>query len=172
MIFPDDFPGSKADHCLIRFRRRLCPVMLSTVVLASAGVVSGQENATAPGGSVAPRYHTLQRGESLRYLAHKYGVSVLELARANSIDDVNKVYTGEQIRIPGRPQARPARPAPPRRNARPTGRFSLTFSNIDVRDALAQIAQYARTDIVVTPGTTGIVSINLRNRTPDEAIRP
>lgn len=51
------------------------------------------------------------------------------------------------------------------------GRISINFANTDVKQALASIGAYARTDIMLTPGTTGAVSINLRNRTPDEAIR-
>jgi len=47
----------------------------------------------------------------------------------------------------------------------------LTFSNVDVRDALVRIAQYAGVDVLLAPGATGSISINLRERTPDEAIR-
>ncbi len=54
--------------------------------------------------------------------------------------------------------------------ARPS-RISLTFSNVDVRDALVRIAQYAGVDVLLAPGATGTISINLRDRTPDEAIR-
>jgi type II secretory pathway component GspD/PulD (secretin) len=42
---------------------------------------------------------------------------------------------------------------------------------VDVRDALVRIAQYAGIDVVMAPGATGTVSINLRERTPDEAVR-
>jgi len=50
-------------------------------------------------------------------------------------------------------------------------RISITFTNVDVRDALVRIAQYAGVDVLLAPGATGSVSINLRERTPEEAIR-
>ncbi len=64
------------------------------------------------------------------------------------------------------------RPVPPAHttHARPD-RISLTFSNVDVREALVRIAQYAGVDVLLAPGATGTISINLRERTPDEAIR-
>ncbi|HLV81297.1 MAG TPA: hypothetical protein VKT32_13510 [Chthonomonadaceae bacterium] len=66
----------------------------------------------------------------------------------------------------------PSQHAHPRRviQSRPSG-ISLTFSNVDVRDALDQIAKYSGTDILLTPGAKGMISLNLRNRTSDEAIR-
>ncbi len=50
-------------------------------------------------------------------------------------------------------------------------RISLAFSNVDVRDALVRVAQYSGIDVLLAPGATGNVSINLRERTPDEAVR-
>jgi len=64
-------------------------------------------------------------------------------------------------------------PAPPRSQpqaVRPTGRISLAFTNTEVRDVLAQIAAYSGTDIILTPGARGQVSVSVRNRTPEEAI--
>jgi len=48
---------------------------------------------------------------------------------------------------------------------------SLVFTKADVRDVLTQIAGYTHADILITPGATGSISINLRNRTAEEAIR-
>jgi general secretion pathway protein D len=70
----------------------------------------------------------------------------------------------------GREGAAPARPAQ-MRPARPLERISLTFSNVEVREIIAKIADYTRTDVILTPGATGSVTLNLRSRTPDEAIR-
>lgn len=69
---------------------------------------------------------------------------------------------------PSRPPAVPAAQIQPQRTGR---RLFLTYSRVDVRDVLAEIADYSGTDIVITPGTNGVISINLRNRTADEAIR-
>ncbi len=45
--------------------------------------------------------HTVTSGESLGVIARKYGVSVGELAAANSITDPSKVRVGQQLVIPG-----------------------------------------------------------------------
>ena len=54
--------------------------------------------------------------------------------------------------------------------ARPA-RLYLRFAGVEVHVVLDQIASYASTDILLTPGAKGLVSINLRNRTPEEAIK-
>jgi type II secretory pathway component GspD/PulD (secretin) len=50
-------------------------------------------------------------------------------------------------------------------------RLTLTFSSLDVRVVLDQISSYAHVDVLMTPGAKGIVSVNIRNRTADDAIR-
>ena len=45
--------------------------------------------------------HTVTTGESLGVIARKYGVSVGELAAANSITDPSKVRVGQTLLIPG-----------------------------------------------------------------------
>jgi LysM repeat protein len=45
--------------------------------------------------------HTVTSGESLGVIARKYGVSVGELAAANSITDPSKVRVGQSLVIPG-----------------------------------------------------------------------
>ncbi len=67
---------------------------------------------------------------------------------------------------PGTPAA-PRRPAPARAGAA----LSVAFSDVSVRDVLTAIAGYAHVDILLTPGARGRITISLRNRTPDEAIR-
>src|SRR2546421_12109918 len=42
------------------------------------------------------------------------------------------------------------------------GRISLTFNKTDIRDVLSTIAQYAGVDVLVTPGATGAITLNLR----------
>jgi type II secretory pathway component GspD/PulD (secretin) len=53
----------------------------------------------------------------------------------------------------------------------PGGRISVSFTDMSVRGVLATIAEYAKTDVLVTPGATGNVSVNIRSRTADDAIR-
>ena len=68
--------------------------------------------------------------------------------------------------------ARPRAAKPATRPARkPPETITINFPNIEIRKALATVAAYAQADVLITPGATGNVSINLRNRTPDEVIR-
>jgi len=45
--------------------------------------------------------HTVQPGESLLSIAHQYGVSIRELAQRNYILNINLVFVGERLVIPG-----------------------------------------------------------------------
>lgn len=54
--------------------------------------------------------HTVQRGENLQSIAEFYGVSVMEIQRANTIVNPNYIQAGMQIVIPVAPA--PVQPAP------------------------------------------------------------
>src|SRR4051794_31925933 len=77
----------------------------------------------------------------------------------------------------GSPPGRPPVPAgltrlqPAAGGAPQGGRISVNFVDADVSQVLSTIAAYTRTDILITPGTTGKVTLNLRDRTAEEAIR-
>ena len=44
--------------------------------------------------------YRVKRGDSLSAIAHKYGVSVHQLANANGIKNPNRIYAGQVICIP------------------------------------------------------------------------
>ncbi|MCC2668257.1 MAG: type secretion system protein [Armatimonadetes bacterium] len=70
------------------------------------------------------------------------------------------------------PAARPAAVRPLVKKPRqPPETLSVNFPSIDIRQALATVASYAQADVLITPGASGKVSINLRNRAPEEVIR-
>lgn len=46
-----------------------------------------------------PVPHTVQRGESLSIIAQRYGVTVDDILQANSIDNPNRIYAGQQLNI-------------------------------------------------------------------------
>ena len=73
----------------------------------------------------------------------------------------------------GQQNRRAAPLTPPRAGAVRKGASSISvvFTKADVRDVLTQIAGYTNADILVTPGASGTISINLRNRTAEQAIR-
>jgi LysM repeat protein len=63
--------------------------------------------------------HVVQRGETLTHIALRYGVNVWTIARANGITNLNFVYVGQRLVIPGAP-APPQPPAPKKTAALPS----------------------------------------------------
>jgi len=73
--------------------------------------------APAPAPAPAPgcaAYHTVQYGQGLGWIASYYGVNMYTLARANNIYDLNHIYAGMTLCIPGfaPPAPQPPPPAP------------------------------------------------------------
>jgi len=50
----------------------------------------------------SPLYYTVKKGDSLKAIAHKYKITLVTLATANKIKDVNKIVVGQRLKIPGR----------------------------------------------------------------------
>lgn len=67
--------------------------------VAFAGVVGvavgGQAGAGSSSGS-----HVIQRGETLSGVARSVGVSVADLAQANGISDIHRIYAGRRLVVP------------------------------------------------------------------------
>lgn len=58
--------------------------------------------------------HTVRRGENLYRIALRYGLTTQALAAANGVVNVNQVYVGQRLVIPGAGDTSPApAPAPP-----------------------------------------------------------
>ncbi|WP_429970773.1 LysM peptidoglycan-binding domain-containing protein [Fructilactobacillus sp. Tb1] len=65
---------------------------IATVAAVSAGVLfAGSQSVSAN----TTTKHTVVAGDTLNKLSAEYGVSVQDLAQANSIKDINKIYVGE-----------------------------------------------------------------------------
>lgn len=45
--------------------------------------------------------YTIQKGDTLSAIARRYGTTVQALAEANGIEDVNRIYVGDNLTIPG-----------------------------------------------------------------------
>lgn len=64
--------------------------------------------APSPGSSTT---YTIQRGDTLSAIARRYGVTVAALRQSNNIANVNRIYVGQRLQIPGGRSSAPA-PAP------------------------------------------------------------
>lgn len=50
--------------------------------------------------------YTIQKGDTLSAIAKRYGTTVQAIAEANGITDVNRIYVGDSLNIPGNTQAK------------------------------------------------------------------
>ena len=56
-------------------------------------------NAILAGQTVAKTYYTIRHGDTLSDIAEDYGSTVTDICKWNSIDDPNKIYVGDKIRV-------------------------------------------------------------------------
>lgn len=66
----------------------------------------------SPSGQPTYATYTVQPGDSLAVIAAQYGMTYIDLARLNGIDDPDDIKVGQVLRVPGPPEPPPA-PAPP-----------------------------------------------------------
>ena len=73
-------------------------VALLFVALAGCSATAGRAKNVGRGDGI---YHEVRRGENLWRIGKAYGVSHVELARANNITDASKLEVGQKIFVPG-----------------------------------------------------------------------
>lgn len=67
------------------------------------------------------RVHVVQYGETLLGIALRHGVSAWDIAQANGISNLNYIYVGQRLAIPGAaPTPRPSSPSRPAMPSQPT----------------------------------------------------
>ena len=74
---------------------------------------SSQPNAQGP--AVAPATHKVMAGETLYAIAWRYGLDARDLGRWNRLDDFNRIFVGQELRL----RAPPAPAVAPRRSDAP-----------------------------------------------------
>jgi hypothetical protein len=75
--------------------RRIMRLSLVLVILLLASLLVGSFPVLADG------VYVVQRGDTLYSISRRYGVSMWELARVNGIADVNCIWVGQVLHIPG-----------------------------------------------------------------------
>ena len=90
-----------------------------TAAVAVGGKAASSHAGTAQSPSATPTLdgaarHVVRSGETLRVIAQRYGVGILQLVAANGIINPDRIYVGQSLRIPGqgRPTAAPPQPTP------------------------------------------------------------
>ena len=63
------------------------------------GNLGGTSSSGNQGGTSAPKYHVVQRGDTLWGISRKYGISVEMLVEMNEIKDRNLIYVGQKILV-------------------------------------------------------------------------
>jgi lipoprotein NlpD len=87
-------------------------VALLLVTLAGCSAMAGRPKGVARGEGI---YHEVRRGENLWRIGKAYGVSYVELARANGISDAAKLEVGQRIFVPGGKRTLPVNVITPER---------------------------------------------------------
>ena len=63
------------------------------------GNLDGTSSSGDQGGTSYPKYHVVQKGDTLWGISRKYGVSIDRLVDRNGIEDRNRIYVGQNIKI-------------------------------------------------------------------------
>ena len=104
--------------------------------------------------------HVVQAGENLYRIALRYGRTVAELAAYNGISNVNLIYVGQVICIPGTGTPIPATPVPGQTQPTPVPATGTTYTVV-AGDTLARIAARYGTTYQAIAALNNIVNPNL-----------
>ena len=66
---------------------------------STSGSQGGISSSGNQGGTSSPKYHVVQKGDTLWGISRKYGVSVDKLVERNGIKDKNRIYVGQKILV-------------------------------------------------------------------------
>lgn len=129
-------------------RRLLLLMALTVVLLASVGAATAQSGTTIY--IVAP-------GDTLARIAAYFNTTVWDIAAANGIYNVNYIYVGQQLYIPGPYTPPPPTPPPPTPPPTPGGGYYI----VQRGDTLARIARWFGTTVWALQQANGIANPNL-----------
>jgi N-acetylmuramoyl-L-alanine amidase len=105
----------------------------------------------------APRVHVVVRGDTLSGIAHRYGVSMHRIAKANHLSSLNLVRLGARLRIPGT-----TRVAPQRTSSSSNSFAGRTYSSSVVAAAARNRATLARRGVPSRTAMRNIIAAKAR----------
>jgi murein DD-endopeptidase MepM/ murein hydrolase activator NlpD len=82
--------------------RKVIALLVTSLLLATASVTLVQAQAGEP---PTTSEHIVQRGETLLFIAQKYGTTVDAITHTNGIADPRRIYVGQHLIIPDRGEA-------------------------------------------------------------------
>jgi LysM repeat protein len=99
-------PGENLFRIALKYGTTVEAIAAANNIINPSFVYVGQElvivkGGTVPGGSTGVRYHVVQPGETLWSIAMRYGTTPWQIAAANGIANINFIYAGRTLRIPG-----------------------------------------------------------------------
>jgi sirohydrochlorin cobaltochelatase len=103
--------------------------------------------------------YVVAKGDSLWEIAAKYGVTYQDFAQANSLRDINLIFVGQELIVPGQAQAAPSAPAAPETPAAPSvpapPAASASFEEgVNDSDAIVNTTPAEKVMLVVSFGTS------------------
>ena len=89
------------------------PVASSPTMTAQSSLATREATAAPASMPANAFYHTIESGESLYSIARRYSVTTQAIVEANQLSSPDRIYVGQRIAIPGRPDLAPSSPAMP-----------------------------------------------------------
>jgi len=134
-------------------RRMILLLTVLALVLGSSIAVAAQES--------SPVVHVVQAGENLYRISLRYGVSLADIAAANSISNPNLIFVGQSLTIPGTTGGTPApQPTPVPGGETPPATGTTTYTVVP-GDTLGSIARRFGTTFQAIAAANGIANPNL-----------
>jgi len=130
-------------------QRLVIPRYVSGSAVADHTPAAAPAPAATPTPKIAENVHVVEPGESLMGIAHRYGVSLTTLARANNIQPYAKVSVGDRLTIPGSQKTASIRQAPTPQVSQPRTVTAEKVASVPAQSARVAKPEVQQTESVV-----------------------
>lgn len=134
---------------------KLAAVFIAALLLAALfSLLAPSPTAAAP--LEAPSGYVVRPGDTLGSIAARHGVSVSALARANGIVNIDRIYIGQNLVIPGQSGGTPTQPTQPTQPSAPAAGTGTYI--VQPGDTLAKIAARYGTTVARLVALNGLAN--------------